>query len=68
MATEDPLKMMKNLHSMAEEECLLGVTVWGDKAKSNLMTILPEAMKASGLEVPSVRTPFHLYNKLAELA
>lgn len=44
MLTEDPVKMMKNLHGMAEEGCLLGVTIWGDKAQSNLLTILKEAL------------------------
>ena len=61
MATEDPLKMMKNLHSMAAEGCLMGATVWGNKAFSNFMTIAPEAMKANGMEPPKARTPFHLY-------
>ena len=31
------------------------------------MTILPEAMKANGVE-PPMRTPFHLYGKLPEVA
>ena len=67
MATEDPLKMLKNFHSMAAEGCLLGVTIWGEKALSNFMTILPEAMKANGAE-PPLRNPFHLYGKIPELA
>ena len=31
MIVEDPIKMMKNLHSLSEEGCLLGVTIWGNK-------------------------------------
>ena len=65
MATEDPLKMMRNLSSMAEEGCLFGVTIWGNKELSNFMTLIPEAMKAKGLmQGPPPRTPFHLYGKL----
>lgn len=40
MLTENAEKMMKNLHEMSAEGCLLGVTIWGNKAESNLMTIL----------------------------
>ena len=68
MATEDPLKMMKNLHSMAAEGCLMGATVWGNKEASNFMTLSAQAMIANGKEPPKVRTPFHLYQKLPELA
>ena len=68
MATEDPLKMLRNLHSMAVEGCLMGATVWGNKAESNFMTIKGEAMEACGMEVPKARTPFHLYGKLSVLA
>jgi trans-aconitate methyltransferase len=69
MATEDPLKMLKNLNSMAEDGCLLGVTIWGNKELSNFMTLIPQAMKAKGLmQGPPPRSPFHLYGKLPELA
>ena len=69
MATTDPVKMMKNLHSMAAEGCLFGLTIWGDKEKSNFMTMFPEAMKATFKEgVPAMRSPFHLYGKIGELA
>lgn len=68
MATEDPSKMMKNFHSMAAEGCLLGVTIWGDQAKSNFFKLLPEAFKAAGVPRANVRSPAHLYGKLPELA
>jgi len=29
MITEDPVKMLKNLHNHAAPGCLMGVTVWG---------------------------------------
>jgi hypothetical protein len=40
MITEDPFKMLKNFYEMADEGCLLGVTVWGDKTLSNLIPVL----------------------------
>lgn len=64
MLAEDPVKMMKNLHSMAEEGCLLGITVVGKAELSNLMSIMPEALKAKGVPIPNARSAFHLYNKL----
>ena len=64
MLTEDPVKMMKNFHSMADEGCLLGLTIWGDRNQSNFMTIRPEALKANNREIPNARSPFHLYGKI----
>lgn len=29
--------MLKSLYDQAEEGCLLGVTVWGDKTKNNFL-------------------------------
>ena len=66
--TEDPVKMMKNFHSMGEEGCLLGVTVWGDQKYGNMLSIMLEAMKASNTPVPSGRAGDCLYNKLSWLA
>ena len=31
MLTEDPEKMLNNLWNEAEEGCLLGVTIWGNR-------------------------------------
>ena len=39
MITEDPHKMLRSLHSLSQEGCLLGVTIFGDKAKHNFMTL-----------------------------
>ena len=68
MLTEDPVKMMKNFHSMAQEGCLLGLTIWGDKQQSNFVTIRPEALKANNMDLPTTRSPFHLFGKIGELA
>ena len=38
--TEDPAKMLKNFQSMASENCLLGVSVWADQKKANLLPII----------------------------
>lgn len=39
MNTTDAHKMMRSMHEAAENECLLGVTIWGDKKLSNFMTL-----------------------------
>lgn len=31
MLTEDPLKMLTSFYEQAEEGCILGLSVWGDK-------------------------------------
>jgi hypothetical protein len=36
--------MLKNLHESAAEGCLMGVTIWGDKAKNNFFPKIREAM------------------------
>jgi hypothetical protein len=36
--------MMKNLHSLAAEGCLMGVTIWGDEKLSNLLTLYNQAL------------------------
>jgi len=40
MITEDPAKMLRNLHGVSEDGCLLGLTVWGNKALSNFIPVL----------------------------
>ena len=68
MIAENPQKMLRSLHAMSEEGCLLGLTVWGDKAKSNFMT-LPESYKLEkGIPLPNMRENFHLFNRLGEIA
>lgn len=68
MITENPQKMLRSLHAMSEEGCLLGLTVWGDKTKSNFMT-LPEKYKLEkGIPLPNMRENFHLFNRLDEIA
>ena len=68
MATENPQTMMRNFHDLSSENCLLGVTVWGNQKHSNLLTIMTEAMKANNMEIPNERSHSHLFNKLDELA
>lgn len=67
MITEDPKKMLENLASVASEGCLLGVTIWGDRKKSNFMTLPHEAMNKLGLPIPNIRDNFYLFNNLKPL-
>jgi hypothetical protein len=68
MITEDPKRMLENLASVASEDCLLGVTIWGDRKMSNFMTLPHEAMKQLGLPIPNIRDNFHLFNNMEALA
>ena len=56
--------MLENFYEMAEEDCLLGLTVWGEKALSNFIPVLDEAILVNGGTIPKVRSNFHLFNKL----
>lgn len=38
MLTTDPRKMLENLYNHAEEGCLMGLTVWGDRKKTNILS------------------------------
>ena len=67
MLTEDPVKMMKNLYAIADENCLLGVTVWGSQETSNLLTIMGEAMAANQMPIPNERPHSYLSGKLGWL-
>lgn len=40
MITENPEKMLRNLHTEAEKECLLGVSVWGNKKDNNFFSAI----------------------------
>lgn len=66
--TEDPAKMMKNFHDVAEEGCLLGLSIWGSPQENNWFRLVGEGLRAQNKHQPNARTPFHLYNKLEELA
>lgn len=67
MNTNDAHKMMQSMHEMADEGCLLGVSVWGDKKMSNFMNLPMEAKISLGKPVANVRDNFYLYNKLEQL-
>ncbi len=45
MLTTDPGKMLRNLWDLAEDGCLMGLTVWGDKNKQNLFSFVEDFNK-----------------------
>lgn len=65
---EDPVKTLENLGSLADEGCLLGMTIWGDQAQSNLITLAGRGANELGLPTPNVRSNFHLFNRIQEIA
>ena len=40
--------MLRNLHSEAEEGCLMGVSVWGNPDDSNFLTIIGKCIAELG--------------------
>lgn len=68
MITADARKMLTNLHSHAQPGCLLGVNVWGNKERNNLMMAMRDAILEGGFELPKERSNFHLYQKVPALA
>ena len=65
--TEDPAKMMKNFHDMAQEGCLLALSVWGSPENNLLFSTMMDSLRSKANSDPKARTPFHLYGKLKEL-
>jgi SAM-dependent methyltransferase len=66
-STPDPRKMMTSFREVSEEGALLGITIWGDKTKSNFYTLPSEARAALNKPASNIRENFHLYNKLEQL-
>lgn len=60
--------MLQSLYDQAEEGCLLGVTVWGDKNKNNYLDSVRISILESGFELPNARSNFHLYKKVGKIA
>lgn len=60
--------MLKSLYDQAEPGCLLGVTVWGDKDKNNLMGAMRSSILEAGFDLPNERSNFHLYRKVDKIA
>lgn len=46
--TENPIKMLTNLYEMAEDGCLLAVSIIGKEELNDLRCYLPEAYQAKG--------------------
>lgn len=68
MLTESADNMLANFYKHAKPGCLLGVSVWGDKARSTKFSVLEQAMKENGIDTSKVRSEFHLYKLLGEKA
>ena len=56
--------MMKSLFKAAKKGCLLGATVWGDKAKSNFFPVIQQANVTLERDMGNARSNFFLFNNL----
>lgn len=59
MLTVNPKNILLNAHKNSTDDALIGITVWGDKAKSNFFSLTGKAFKALGLPLPDKRSPFY---------
>ena len=67
MLTTDAKKMLLNLYESAAEGCLLGLTVWGSKANSNLFEFTEQLSRENGLPASKVRSNFFLNERIETL-
>lgn len=44
MLTTDPKKMLDNLYDHAEQGCLMGLTVWGNKKGTNIFSFTEDLL------------------------
>ncbi|EAS06071.1 UbiE/COQ5 methyltransferase (macronuclear) [Tetrahymena thermophila SB210] len=61
--TTDPVKMLKESHRVLQKGGVAGFSVWGDKEKSQLFTIIPQTLTENGCTYPQIRSNFHLNDR-----
>lgn len=54
--------MLTNLYNEAESGCLMGVSIWGDKAYNLFHPLIEQSIREHGVETPKSRSNFYLYN------
>ena len=54
--------MLSNLWSEAEKDCLLGVAIWGDTAKLNMISLFSKCIKELGFSTQKVREIYYLFD------
>jgi hypothetical protein len=67
MLTTYPKKMLENLWNSAEEGCLMGLTVWGNKENTNVLSLIEELNKEYGLVTQDHRSNFFLSDRIETL-
>ena len=66
--TEDPIKMMKNFHNMAEEGCILAVSVTGKEDLVDFNRFKSTAPKKEGASPGrKIRSSSHMCPRLKEV-
>lgn len=68
MLTDDPKKMLKSLHQTSTPNARIGATIWGDKTKSNFVSMVGRALKELNLPMPKDRSPFYLDEIIDQVA
>ncbi|KAL4479122.1 hypothetical protein ABPG72_008952 [Tetrahymena utriculariae] len=61
--TTDPAKMLKESHRVLQKGGVAGFSVWGEKEKSSLFTIIPQVLTENGCTYPQIRSNFHLNDR-----
>ena len=56
--------MLSNLWSEAEKGCLLGVAIWGDTAKLNMISLFSKCIEELGFSTQKVREIYYLFDQI----
>ena len=59
--------MLKSLYEQAEDEALIGITIWGDKSKNNYHSPITDLIQSKSSEKQKARSLHYLYNEAEKL-
>ena len=63
-----PVKVLQHMYEVSAPGCILGISVWGNKANSTFLVLFEKAREHFGIEEDPEPSPFRLYNKLEGIA
>ena len=64
MLTPNPKKVLSSIYNTTTEDALMGITIVGDKEKSDFYNLFANSVKSAGLELPTGCNPFDYQNKI----
>lgn len=64
MLTVNPKNILTSVHKMTTDNAQMGITIWGDKTRSNFFALVSKAIKKLNLPVPNKRSPFYYQEQI----